>query len=88
MATESRQYEPPVVDTADMIRRKRLEAELLSLHRQLQTFDRVRDQLTAAGRDPLSFYRELQARQGVPLAVLERELDPEHGQRLEQTRGP
>jgi hypothetical protein len=64
MATESRQYEPPVVDTADMIRRKRLEAELLSLQGQLQTFDRVRDQLTAAGRDPLSFYRELQARQG------------------------
>jgi hypothetical protein len=62
MATESRQHQPPVVETADMIRRKRLEGELLSLDRQVRTFDRVRDQLTAARQDPSSFYRQLQAR--------------------------
>ena len=62
MATGSRQHQPPVVETGDMIRRKRLEAELLSLDRQVRTFDRVRDQLTAASQDPSSFYRQLQTR--------------------------
>jgi hypothetical protein len=62
MSAESAQHEPPVVDAADMIRRKQLEAELLSLDSQVRTFGLVRDRLTANDQDPSAFYRQLQAR--------------------------
>jgi hypothetical protein len=53
-----------------MLERKRLEAELLSLERQLRTFDRISDQLTAAGKEPSASYRQLQARREKVLTTL------------------
>ncbi len=71
MTTASSERQPPGIDTADMIRRKRLEAELLSLDGQVRTFDRTRDRLNAAGQDPAAFYRQLQGRRAALISDLQ-----------------
>jgi hypothetical protein len=62
MSRESRQSQPPGIDAAHMIRRKRTEAELLALDSQARAFGAIREQLSAAGKDASAFYRQLQAR--------------------------
>ena len=66
----SRSRQPPEVDATEVLARKRLEAELLSLDGQVRTFDRIRERLSAAGTDPSEFYRTLQARRGKLVAAL------------------
>jgi hypothetical protein len=70
MSAESVQHKPPVADTTAMIKRKRLEAELASIDSQIRSFGRIRDGLAAAGKDPLAFYRELDARRATLLTDL------------------
>ncbi len=70
MSTEPAQHKPPVIDSSAMIERKRLEAELASINSQIRTFDRARDLLTAAGQDPVAFYRQLASRRASLLAEL------------------
>jgi hypothetical protein len=70
MSTEPVQHKPPVIDSSAMIKRKRLEAELASINSQIRTFDRTRDLLTAAGQDPVAFYRQLASRRARLLAEL------------------
>lgn len=67
---ESWTHTPPVVKTAEMLERKRLEAELLSLDGQVREFDRVRERLLAAEKDPSEFYRQLQARRDKLVAAI------------------
>jgi hypothetical protein len=70
MNAESAQRQPPVADTAAMIKRKRLEAELASIDSQIRSFGRIRDKLTAAGQDALAYYRDLDARRATLLTDL------------------
>ena len=62
MGTESQQRHPPSVDMTDMMRRKRLEAELFAVDGQIRSFDRVRDRLIASDQDATTFYRQLVGR--------------------------
>src|SRR5580700_7897208 len=70
MSAESARHKPPVADTSAMIKRKRLEAELAGIDSQIRAFGRIRDKLTAAGQDPLAYYRELDARRASLLTDL------------------
>ncbi len=65
-------HRPPEVDAEAMLQRKQLEAELFSLDGQLQRFDRIRDRLLAAGKDPSESYREFQERRGGLVGALRR----------------
>ncbi len=56
--------------TTEILKRKYLEAELFSLDGQVRAFDRIRDRLAADGKDPLAFYRQLQARREKLVAAL------------------
>lgn len=62
--------QPPDVDAAEILARKRLEAELFSVDGQVRTFNRIRERLSAAGKDPSAFYRQLQARREKLVAAL------------------
>jgi hypothetical protein len=66
----SHSVRPPDVDATEMLERKRLEAELFSLDGQVRSFGRIRDRLTAAGKDPSAYYRELATRREKLVAAL------------------
>jgi hypothetical protein len=63
-------HRPPDVNATEMLERKRLEAELFSLDGQVRRFDRIRERLVAAGKDPAEFHREFQARREKLVAAL------------------
>ena len=69
MAIDSRvPQQPPVIDTAGMIKLRQREAQLAGLSRQLRCFDRIRDRAAAAGQDPVALYRTLQQRRDMVAA--------------------
>jgi hypothetical protein len=70
VSAELAQNNPPVIDSAGMIQRMRLEGELATLNGQIRAFDRIRDKLTAAGQDPVACYRQLDARRAALLIDL------------------
>jgi hypothetical protein len=51
MRVRKRIYRPPDIDIRNLKERKLLEAELLSIDMQVRNFGRVRDRLSAAGKD-------------------------------------
>jgi hypothetical protein len=60
----------PKVDIKNHQQRKLLEAELFSLDAQIRNFGRIRDRLSAAGKDGTSFYRDMGARRDQIVAAL------------------
>jgi hypothetical protein len=63
---------PPDVDMKNLQERKLLEAELFSIDMQVRNFGKVRDRLSAAGKDADTFYRNMQARRDQVLAALKK----------------
>src|SRR6266481_1427172 len=62
MRVRKRIYRPPNIDIRNLKERKLLEAELLSIDMQVRNFGRVRDRLSAAGKDGDAHYRTIQKR--------------------------
>ncbi|MGH7911362.1 MAG: hypothetical protein ACREQM_11260 [Candidatus Dormibacteraceae bacterium] len=56
------QLPPPELDTAAVVPRRRLQAELFGVDWQLHRFEPIRERLLTAGKDPSIAYRELLAR--------------------------
>ena len=52
----------PEVDTKNLRERKLLEAELLTLDKQIRNFGQLRDRFSAVGGDANAYYRKVQAR--------------------------
>jgi hypothetical protein len=67
-----RSRRPPDVDATEILKRKRLEAELFSLDGQVRRFDRIRERLLAAGNDPSESYRRFEARRKKLVAALKK----------------
>ncbi len=72
MSKEPKLSRPPDVDIRNLQERKLLEAELFSLNMQVRNFGRIRDRLSAAGKDGDAYYRNIQARRDQILAALKR----------------
>lgn len=63
-------YPEPRIDLGALQTRKTLEAELFSLDSQIGNFTRLRDRLSAAGKDANAVYRDIQVRRGRIAATL------------------